>query len=76
MEDTMFTKKLGFGLMRLPLIVHEDRYSVDMETFKRIVDTFLDRGSKGDVVKWLRRSGMTGGFSAAVYTDLLRLSEK
>jgi predicted aldo/keto reductase-like oxidoreductase len=44
MEDTTFTKKLGFGLMRLPLIVHEDRYSVDMETFKRMVDTFLDRG--------------------------------
>jgi predicted aldo/keto reductase-like oxidoreductase len=44
MEDTMFIKKLGFGLMRLPLTVPDDRYSVDMETFKRMVDTFLERG--------------------------------
>jgi predicted aldo/keto reductase-like oxidoreductase len=40
----VFTKKLGFGLMRLPLTVPGDRYSVDMEVFKRMVDTFLDRG--------------------------------
>jgi predicted aldo/keto reductase-like oxidoreductase len=40
----MFTKKLGFGLMRLPLNVPGDRYSVDMETLKRMVDTFLERG--------------------------------
>jgi predicted aldo/keto reductase-like oxidoreductase len=40
----MFTKKLGFGLMRPPLTVPGDRYSVDMETLKRMVDTFLERG--------------------------------
>jgi predicted aldo/keto reductase-like oxidoreductase len=40
----MFTKKLGFGLMRPPLNVPGDRYSVDMETLKRMVDTFLEKG--------------------------------
>jgi predicted aldo/keto reductase-like oxidoreductase len=40
----MFTKKLGFGLMRLPLTVPGDLNTVDMEQMKRMVDTFLDRG--------------------------------
>jgi predicted aldo/keto reductase-like oxidoreductase len=40
----MFTKKLGFGLMRLPLKNPADRYSVDMETFKRMIDVFLEKG--------------------------------
>ncbi|MDR1000073.1 MAG: aldo/keto reductase [Clostridiales bacterium] len=40
----MFTKKLGFGLMRLPLNDPADRHSVNMEELKRMVDTFLDKG--------------------------------
>lgn len=37
-------KKLGFGLMRLPLTDPDDRGSVDMEMVKRLADIFLERG--------------------------------
>ena len=37
-------KKLGFGLMRLPLRDAEDQTSVDIETLNRMVDTFLEKG--------------------------------
>jgi predicted aldo/keto reductase-like oxidoreductase len=42
----MFEKKLGFGLMRLPL-KGDDRFSLDgieMDTLKAMVDTFIERG--------------------------------
>ena len=37
-------KKLGFGLMRLPLTDPEDKASIDMEQLKDMVDTFLEQG--------------------------------
>ncbi|WP_040196895.1 aldo/keto reductase [Candidatus Soleaferrea massiliensis] len=37
-------KKLGFGLMRLPLIDENDPASVDMDQTIQMVDTFLKRG--------------------------------
>lgn len=37
-------KKLGFGLMRLPLKDSNDLGSVDLEQATRMVDTFLERG--------------------------------
>lgn len=37
-------KKLGFGLMRLPLLDSEDPASIDIEEFKRMVDLFIERG--------------------------------
>ena len=37
-------KKLGFGMMRLPLLDREDPKSVDMEQVCQMVDTFLSRG--------------------------------
>ena len=37
-------KKLGFGLMRLPLIDPENHSSVDMPQFCKMVDLFLKRG--------------------------------
>ena len=37
-------KKLGFGLMRLPLLDESDRSTVDVETVKGMVDRFLERG--------------------------------
>jgi predicted aldo/keto reductase-like oxidoreductase len=43
----MFDKKLGFGLMRLPLKDPNDRYSlesVEMDTLKRMVDIFMELG--------------------------------
>lgn len=40
----MQTKKLGFGLMRLPLTDRTDAGAIDVEQVKRMVDTFLERG--------------------------------
>lgn len=37
----MEKKKLGFGFMRLPV---DEAESIDIETVKKMVDTFLDRG--------------------------------
>ncbi len=37
-------KKLGFGLMRLPLKDKEDVTSIDMDILNKMVDNFIDRG--------------------------------
>jgi len=37
-------KKLGFGLMRLPLRNPNDYSSIDMGTLNQMVDAFLERG--------------------------------
>lgn len=38
------TKKLGFGLMRLPLLDANNDASIDMELTKKMVDTFMEKG--------------------------------
>lgn len=38
------TKKLGFGMMRLPLLDVNDEGSIDIEQTKKMVDIFLERG--------------------------------
>lgn len=40
----MNTKKLGFGLMRLPSLDENDPSKIDIETVKQMVDTFIDKG--------------------------------
>lgn len=40
----MGTKKLGFGLMRLPLLDADDPSKIDIELTKKMVDIFLERG--------------------------------
>ena len=40
----MGNKKLGFGLMRLPLRDANDGASIDMEMTKQMVDTFIKNG--------------------------------
>ncbi len=40
----MNTKKLGFGLMRLPSLDPNDASKIDIEETKKMVDTFLERG--------------------------------
>ena len=40
----MSTKKLGFGLMRLPSLDNDDPSKIDIEQTKRMVDTFIERG--------------------------------
>lgn len=44
--ENIFTskKKLGFGLMRLPLLDANDAGSIDLETTKKMVDAFMERG--------------------------------
>lgn len=37
-------KKLGFGLMRLPLVDPADQSSIDIEQFKSMADRFIERG--------------------------------
>ncbi len=37
-------KKLGFGLMRLPLLEAQNNKSIDKEQVKKMIDTFLERG--------------------------------
>lgn len=40
----MEKKKLGFGLMRLPLKDRNDPSGIDLEALNRMVDTFLEKG--------------------------------
>ena len=40
----MAKKKLGFGLMRLPLVDQNEAADVDIEEMSKMVDTFLERG--------------------------------
>lgn len=44
MENIKNMKKLGFGLMRLPLLNYEDKGSIDVEKVKQMVDTFMEAG--------------------------------
>ena len=38
------TRKLGFGLMRLPLLDPEDSGAIDVEQVKKMVDLFIEKG--------------------------------
>src|SRR5574344_1424037 len=38
------TKKLGFGVMRLPLVNPDDYSSIDIEAFKLMADYFISHG--------------------------------
>lgn len=40
----MSAKKLGFGLMRLPLLDQNDPTSIDIEQTKKMVDVFMENG--------------------------------
>lgn len=50
-------KKLGFGLMRLPLLNADDPSSVDIETFKQMVDVYLERGFTYFDTAWMYADG-------------------
>ena len=45
MSNIFPEKKLGFGLMRLPLLDEKVKTSIDIEQMKKMVDLFLDRKS-------------------------------
>lgn len=40
----MELKKLGFGMMRMPLVEKKDQTKVDIEQVCRMVDAFLEQG--------------------------------
>ena len=45
MEDIFNgSKKIGFGLMRLPLLNQNEASSIDIELTKKMVDTFIEKG--------------------------------
>ncbi len=49
-------KKLGFGLMRLPLLNPDDPANIDVEQVKQMVDTFLERGFTYFDTAWMYHS--------------------
>lgn len=52
-------KKLGFGLMRLPLINRDDSTSIDMEQLNKMVDSFLENGFTYFDTAWMYHNGMS-----------------
>lgn len=50
-------KKLGFGLMRLPLIDKDNSSSIDLELLKRMVDCFIERGFTYFDTAWMYCGG-------------------
>ena len=50
-------KKLGFGLMRLPLLDPNDDGSVDLELVKKMVDSFLEQGFTYFDTAWMYCGG-------------------
>ena len=53
----MSKKKLGFGLMRLPLTDPNDGGSIDIELLKQMVDAFLERGFTYFDTAWMYCGG-------------------
>lgn len=43
-DNAMNTKKLGFGLMRLPSLDPNDPSKIDMQLTEKMVDAFIERG--------------------------------
>lgn len=49
-------KRLGFGLMRLPLLNPDNPANIDVEQVKQMVDTFLERGFTYFDTAWMYHS--------------------
>ena len=49
-------KRLGFGLMRLPLLNPDNPVNIDVEQVKQMVDTFLERGFTYFDTAWMYHS--------------------
>ena len=56
-KERFVMKKLGFGLMRLPLTDPNDDGSIDMEQMKQMVDAFLERGFTYFDTAWMYCGG-------------------
>ena len=55
--DYIPAKKLGFGLMRLPLTNSDDSRSIDMDAVKEMVDLFIKRGFTYFDTAWMYCGG-------------------
>lgn len=63
----MFKKKLGFGLMRLPLKNPNNYFDIDTETLKDMTDMFLKRG-----FNYFDTAYVYGGSEAAIKEALVK----
>ena len=62
-------KKLGFGLMRLPVLDPANAASVDIEQFKQMVDRFLERGFTYFDTAWMYNDFASEGAAKAALVD-------
>ena len=62
-------KKLGFGLMRLPLIDPENHKAVDMSQFCEMVDVFLERGFTYFDTAYMYHDGMSESLMKEALVD-------
>lgn len=62
-------KKLGFGLMRLPLLDRHDPSSIDIELTKKMVDECLSRGFRYFDTAWMYCGGKSECAVKEVLTD-------
>ena len=60
MSELFGEKKLGFGLMRLPLTNPKDDTSIDIELAKKMVDVFMERGFTYFDTAWMYHDYQVG----------------
>ncbi len=61
--------KLGFGLMRLPLLDPNDDASIDIEQTKKMVDVFLEKGFTYFDTAWMYCGFASEGATKEILTD-------
>ncbi len=62
-------KKLGFGLMRLPLLDKTDANSIDVEQVKRMVDAFMEKGFTYFDTAWMYCAFKSEGTAKTALVD-------
>ena len=62
-------KKLGFGLMRMPLLDSRDSTSIDIEQMKKMVDMFIERGFTYFDTAWMYHDFKSEDTVKEVLTD-------
>ena len=65
----MSTKKLGFGLMRLPLLDENDATTIDLEQTKRMVDAFMEKGFTYFDTAWMYHGFQSENATKEVLVD-------
>ena len=65
----MQAKKLGFGLMRLPVLDANDAGTIDFEKVKEMVDVFLERGFTYFDTAWIYQAGKSESAVKEILTD-------